>query len=61
MVGISFHVGSDCIDAPIFGEAIAAARKLFDFAETMGYNFDLLDIGGGYPGSNYTDIDEVWK
>lgn len=61
MVGISFHVGSDCEDTTIFAKAIEASRKLFDFAETIGYQFTLLDIGGGFPGSNDTAIDEVRK
>lgn len=46
MIGISFHVGSGCMDAPIYGKAIKIARKLFDFAENFGYEFKLLDIGG---------------
>lgn len=61
MVGISFHVGSDCSDPSVYAKAIEAARKLFDFAETIGYHFKLLDIGGGFPGLNYTGIDEVRK
>lgn len=46
MIGISFHVGSGCMDAPIYGKAIKIARNLFDFAENVGYEFKLLDIGG---------------
>lgn len=59
MVGIAFHVGSDCHEPPIFAGAIAAARKLFDFAEEIGYHFNLLDIGGGFRGLKCSDIDEV--
>lgn len=59
MVGISFHVGSGCADSPIYSKAILAAKKLFDFGETVGYNFNLLDIGGGFPGDTNTDIHEV--
>lgn len=59
MIGISFHVGSGCQDIPIYAEAIATARKLFDFAESVGYNFRLLDIGGGFPGDKDTDIAPV--
>lgn len=61
MVGISFHVGSGCMDPPAYAKAIQAARKLFDFAEQFGYNFNLLDIGGGFPGDTNTDIKEVRK
>lgn len=58
-MGISFHVGSGCMDPPVYAKAIQAARKLFDFANTIGYHFTLLDIGGGFPGDNDTDIKEV--
>lgn len=59
MIGISFHVGSGCQDPPVFAKAIHSARKLFDFAEKVGYNFTLLDIGGGFPGDKGTDIKEI--
>lgn len=59
VVGVSFHVGSGCRDPPVFKRAIAAARDVFDYAETLGYRFDLLDIGGGYPGARGTSIDKV--
>lgn len=59
MVGISFHVGSACMDPPVYGRAILAARKLFDFAESVGYSFHLLDIGGGFPGGNSIELKEV--
>nr|CAD7459282.1 unnamed protein product [Timema tahoe] len=59
VVGISFHVGSGCEDPPVFRRGIAAARNLFDYASTLGYNFDYLDLGGGYPGNTGTSIDKV--
>lgn len=59
MVGICFHVGSGCLDPPVFSKAIKMARKLFDVAESVGYDFNLLDIGGGFPGEKDTDITEV--
>lgn len=61
MIGISFHVGSGCRDPPVYAKAIKVARKLFDFAENVGYHFKLLDIGGGFPGNTGTDIKEVRK
>lgn len=59
VVGVSFHVGSGCREPPVFRRAIAASRKIFDFAKTLGYDFSLLDIGGGYPGDRGTSIDKV--
>lgn len=59
VVGVSFHVGSGCGDPPVFRKAIAAAREIFDYANTLGYNMYLLDIGGGYPGGHGTSIDKI--
>lgn len=63
MIGISFHVGSDCRDASSYAEPIADARKLFDFAKTVGFEFSLLDIGGGFRGDKGTSsfMQEVRK
>lgn len=60
VVGVSFHVGSGCRDPPVFLRAIASARVLFDYAaDKLGYDFNLLDIGGGFPGNTGTSIAEV--
>lgn len=59
VIGISFHVGSGCADFPIYYKAISIARSLFDYAKDFGYDFNLLDIGGGFPGDFGTSIDEV--
>lgn len=59
MIGISFHVGSGCMDPPIYGKAIKAAKKLFDYAQLVGFDFKLLDIGGGFPGDKFTTIEQV--
>ena len=51
IIGVSFHVGSGCFDAQAFVDAVNLARKTFDIAESFGFNFKLLDIGGGFPGN----------
>lgn len=51
VIGISYHVGSGNGDATAFGGAVREAKRAFDIAKTKGFNFKLLDIGGGYPGS----------
>lgn len=48
VVGVSFHVGSGCFDPLAFRDAIARARAAFDMGNQAGYDFDLLDIGGGF-------------
>ncbi|XP_070556890.1 ornithine decarboxylase-like [Ptychodera flava] len=50
VVGVSFHVGSGCREATAFSEAIQSSRMVFDYGQQLGFNFELLDIGGGYPG-----------
>lgn len=50
MVGICFHVGSGCFDRTAYTRALQDSRELFDFAATLGYTFDKLDIGGGFHG-----------
>ena len=34
-----------------FVKALTNARSLFDYAESIGRRFTLLDIGGGFPGT----------
>jgi len=50
VVGVSFHVGSNCGSEGQFESAISDARKVFDKAREVGYTMNLLDIGGGFPG-----------
>ncbi|XP_060536968.1 ornithine decarboxylase 1-like [Cylas formicarius] len=59
VVGVSFHVGSGCREATVYRRAIATAREVFDYAASLGFNFYLLDIGGGYPGDRGTSIDKI--
>ncbi|KAI9276092.1 pyridoxal-dependent decarboxylase [Sporodiniella umbellata] len=55
VVGVSFHVGSGCLDASAFSDAVMRARAVFDQAKTIGFDFTLLDVGGGFPGSDIKD------
>ncbi|XP_068194372.1 ornithine decarboxylase [Antennarius striatus] len=52
VIGVSFHVGSGCTDPGTFTQAIADSRCVFDMGEELGFSMDLLDIGGGFPGSD---------
>jgi len=56
VIGVSFHVGSGCYHAQSFGDAVELASKVFEVAQSYGYNFTLLDIGGGFPGRNASGI-----
>jgi len=48
----SFHVGSGCYDAGAYSAAVMSAKAVFDMAEMAGFHFNLLDIGGGFPGQD---------
>jgi len=52
VVGISFHVGSGCESASSFSDAISDARRVFDIGLRMGFDMNILDIGGGFPGTS---------
>jgi len=51
VVGISFHVGSGCMSVTSFEQAVRSAHRIFKEAEQIGYNFTMLDLGGGWPGT----------
>ena len=46
----SFHVGSNSNNPHVFLTALEMSQQLFLYAESLGYHFTLLDIGGGFPG-----------
>jgi ornithine decarboxylase len=47
--GISFHVGSQCLNIDNYLNAFNAASDLLRSARAKGYNIRLLNIGGGFP------------
>nr|MDO8083191.1 type III PLP-dependent enzyme [Candidatus Sigynarchaeum springense] len=49
VIGVSFHVGSQCEKPGNFTIAFQRARQLFDDVEATGHKFTVLDIGGGFP------------
>jgi len=52
LIGVSFHVGSGCFSSMAWIDAISLARRVFDEAEKEGFDMTLLDIGGGWPGTD---------
>lgn len=60
LVGVSFHVGSNCKDLHTYYNAISEARKTFDMAKELGFEMNILDIGGGFPGDAYSgELDTI--
>ena len=58
IVGVSFHVGSGCGDASAYSDAILLSKEVFDMGKTYGFNMNILDIGGGFPGHDMKESDE---
>lgn len=57
-------MGSGCNDFPAYDRAITTAKRLFEFGSLLGYNMNLLDIGGGFPGSDnkkFATVSQTYK
>lgn len=54
-IGISFHVGSQCLNVMNWVNAIKASGEVWRAAEARGHHMHFLDIGGGFPAGNYLD------
>jgi len=58
LVGVSFHVGSGCLDASRYELALRDAKEIFTFAkEEFGFEMNIVDIGGGFPGETHS----IWN
>ncbi|XP_072037466.1 ornithine decarboxylase-like [Amphiura filiformis] len=51
LVGCHFHIGSGSSNPAMFENTLQFAKKVFDVGNRMGFNMNVLDIGGGFPGS----------
>ncbi|NXG41368.1 AZIN2 inhibitor, partial [Psilopogon haemacephalus] len=51
VVGVSFHLGSRGLEPQAFAGAVAAAQLAFEMGTELGHQMHLLDIGGGFPGT----------
>lgn len=49
IIGVSFHVGSNTKNLFDYCQAIKLSRDVFNISKKMGYNFEILNLGGGYP------------
>jgi ornithine decarboxylase len=54
-IGLSFHVGSQCLRVTNWANAIRACGEIWGKATERGHNFYFLDIGGGFPAGHYHD------
>ncbi|KAG9510081.1 Antizyme inhibitor 2 [Fragariocoptes setiger] len=56
VVGVSFHIGSDCDHPSVYTDVIARCRYVFDLGAKLGHKMTILDIGGGFPGNDNAPI-----
>eukprot|EP01006_Ploeotia_vitrea_P048882 TRINITY_DN67286_c0_g1_i1.p1 TRINITY_DN67286_c0_g1~~TRINITY_DN67286_c0_g1_i1.p1 ORF type:complete len:432 (-),score=52.70 TRINITY_DN67286_c0_g1_i1:197-1492(-) len=52
LIGISFHVGSGCPDPQAWVHELHRAQEAMMEARSQGFEMELLDIGGGFPGDD---------
>ncbi|XP_075166598.1 ornithine decarboxylase 1-like [Haematobia irritans] len=52
VIGISFHVGSECTELPSYERGIAKSKYLFEYGKQLGFDMHVLDIGGGFSGTD---------
>jgi ornithine decarboxylase len=63
-LGVSFHVGSQCINAENYVQALDVSSVIFNEAKQVGLDLNVLDIGGGFPirhfdGDNHTTFKDM--
>ncbi len=52
-IGLSFHVGSQCLKVANWVNAIQACGDVWRQAAERGHDLYFLDLGGGYPAGHY--------
>jgi len=52
-MGLSFHVGSQCLSPKNWANAIRACGEVWRAAADHGHRLYFLDIGGGFPAGHY--------
>ena len=56
IIGVSFHVGSGCEDAQVYWTALSDCKKVFEIANLLDIQMNLIDIGGGFPGTDDSKV-----
>ncbi|MFM7857930.1 MAG: hypothetical protein ACKO96_39910, partial [Flammeovirgaceae bacterium] len=55
LVGMSFHVGTGSYDTSTFSKAIKDCSEIKKIAVNYGFDLNILDIGGGFPGNDLAE------
>ncbi|KAK6324308.1 hypothetical protein J4Q44_G00066470 [Coregonus suidteri] len=53
VVGATFHIPSSCKDLQAYSNALSDAHCVFDMGAELGFSMSILDIGGGFSGSEF--------
>ena len=57
--GLSFHVGSQCMNFVNFVQALNISASVMQEAEARGHKIKILDIGGGFPAPYHRDVEPI--
>lgn len=64
-VGVTFHVGSQCLNPTNWGSALRSCAEVFDACAEKGIRLSLVNMGGGLPAqdsaSNPPSIESIKK
>ncbi|XP_077023523.1 antizyme inhibitor 1 isoform X3 [Tamandua tetradactyla] len=58
IIGVKVHVSSACEISQVYVHALSDARCVFDMAGEFGFKMNMLDIGGGFTGTEF-QLEEV--
>lgn len=53
--GVCYHIGSLCKDIETYENAIKEGKNVFEKGKKYGFEMNILDIGGGFPGIDDED------
>ncbi|MCG8528807.1 MAG: type III PLP-dependent enzyme, partial [Opitutales bacterium] len=59
LVGVTFHVGSQCLNPDNWRRGIRTARAVFEAMKALGITAQLLNIGGGFPAAIGSDVPTI--
>lgn len=59
VIGVSFHVGSGSHDPDAFVSSVDMAKRAFDIGRDLGYDFSILDVGGGFCHDDFESVARV--
>ena len=57
--GLSFHVGSQCMNPQNFVHALNISASVMEESKARGHEIKILDIGGGFPAPYHRDVQNI--